>query len=71
MEFNTAQWIPVIGVLLTPSIIMIAVALLLSGFAPDMAERAKQHIPTVFLGVILLSIAGALATAFISAAGGA
>jgi hypothetical protein len=69
-QINTAQWIPVVGILLAPSIVMIAVSLLLSGFAPEMAEKAKQHIPTVFLGVILLSVAGALATAFITAAGG-
>jgi hypothetical protein len=48
---------------------MLAVQLLLAGFAPELAERAKQHIPTVFLGVVLLGIAGALATAFITAAG--
>ncbi len=71
MNFSTAQWIPVVGVLLAPSIVMIAVSLMLSGFAPELAERAKQHIPTVFLGVILLSVAGALATAFMSGAGGA
>ena len=65
---TTANWIPVVGVLLAPSIFMIAVQLLLVGFAPDLAERAKQHIPTIFLGVVLLSVAGALATAFLTAA---
>lgn len=70
MEFNTAQWIPVIGILLGPSVLMLGVMLTLSGFAPDFAERAKANIPTVFLGVILISVAGALATAFIAAAGG-
>ncbi|MEM7800525.1 MAG: hypothetical protein AAF633_15120 [Chloroflexota bacterium] len=70
MEFNTAQWIPIIGILLGPSVLMIGVMLTLSGFAPEMGERAKANIPTIFLGVILISVAGALATAFITAAGG-
>jgi len=70
MTFDTTVWIPVIGVLLAPSIIMVAIQLLLSGFAPELGERAKRNIPTIFLGVILLSVAGALATAFITAAGG-
>lgn len=65
---TTTNWIPVVGVLLAPSLVMLSVQLLLAGFAPDLAERAKQHIPTVFLGVVLLGIAGALATAFITAA---
>ena len=65
---TTANWIPVIAILLAPSIVMLSVQLLLAGFAPELAERAKQHIPTVFLGVVLLGIAGALATAFITAA---
>lgn len=67
---DTANWLPVIGILLTPSILMIGVMLLIAGFAPDMAERAKQHIPTVFLGVVLVSVAGALGAAFLTAAGG-
>ncbi len=67
---DATQWIPVLGVLLTPSILMIGIMLAIAGFAPDLAERAKQHIPTVFLGVVLVSIAGALGTAFITAAGG-
>lgn len=71
MEFNTAQWIPVVGILLAPSIIMVAVMLVLSGFAPELAERAKANIPNIFLGIVLISVAGALATAFITAAGGA
>ena len=66
---NTASWLPIAGILITPSLVMIAIALLLAGFAPDLAERAKQHIPTVFLGVLLFSLAGALGTAFVTAAG--
>ena len=66
---TTANWIPVIAVLLAPSLVMLALQLILAGFAPDLAERAKQHIPTVFLGVVLLGVAGALATAFLTAAG--
>ena len=66
---DVSQWLPVAAVLLTPSLVMIAIGLLLAGFAPDLAERAKQHIPTVFLGVVLLSVAGALGTAFMTAAG--
>ena len=70
MNFDPTVWIPVIGVLLAPSLVMVAVQLLLAGFAPELAERAKRNIPTIFLGVILLSVAGALATAFLTAAGG-
>ena len=66
---TTANWIPVVAVLLAPSLVMLALQLILAGFAPDLAERAKQHIPTVFLGVVLLGVAGALTTAFLAAAG--
>ena len=66
---DITDWLPVAGVLLTPSLVMVSIGLLLAGFAPDLAERAKQHIPTIFLGVVLLSVAGALGTAFMSAAG--
>ena len=67
---DTVAWLPVIGILIVPSIIMTGVMLALSGFAPDLAERGKQSIPTIFLGVVLISVAGALGTALITAAGG-
>lgn len=68
---NSVQWLPVLGILLGPSILMIGIMLALSGFAPELGERAKANLPNVFLGIVLVSVAGALATAFLTAAGGA
>lgn len=70
MQFDSVAWLPVLGILLGPSILMIGIMLALSGLAPEMAERAKANIPNVFLGIVLVSVAGALVTAFVSAAGG-
>lgn len=67
--FDASAWVPIIMILVGPSIAMIAIWFVLAGFMPRRAEEAKQHLPTIFFGVFLLSVAGAIVTNLTSTVG--
>ncbi len=70
-EFDASTWIPIIMILVGPSLAMIAIWFVLAGFMPRRAEAAKENLPTIFFGVFLLSVAGAMVTALTSTVGSA
>lgn len=70
MGFSSVAWLPVIGILIGPVIVIVGIMFCLSVFAPDLAARAKDGMLYLFLGTLIISVGGALATAFLTAAGG-